>query len=105
MSKDKHSQGSRRDDKWGEGSGGSDRRRMSSGGVFGLISGAEVLQWPVSVSVEWREQQMSDCNNGCLCGNLMPAFKCRKIPNKVRLSLAISDVRLSATLATLAAND
>lgn len=37
------------------GSGGSDRKRMSSGGVFGLISGTEDLQWPVSVSVEWRQ--------------------------------------------------
>lgn len=55
--KDKRSWGSRRDDIRGRretGSGGSDRRRMSSGGVFGLISGAEVLQWPDSVSVEWR---------------------------------------------------
>lgn len=46
------------------------------------------------------EQQMSDYNNGCLCGNLMPAFKCTKIADKVRLCLTIADVRFSATLAS-----
>lgn len=57
LSKDKPSQGSRRDDIRGRretGSGGPDRRCTSSGGVFGLISGAEVLRWPDSVSVECR---------------------------------------------------
>lgn len=76
---------------------------------------AHVLWWGVWVNFRARspavpsfcqrrveiEQQMSDYNNGCLCGNLMPAFNCTKIPNKVRFCLTISDVRLSATLAML----
>lgn len=34
------------------------------------------------------EQQMSDYNNGCLCGNLMPEFKCTKIRNRQSVSLS-----------------
>lgn len=34
------------------------------------------------------EQQMSDCNNGCLCGNMMPAFKCTNIANGQSVSLS-----------------
>lgn len=59
-----------------------------------------VLWWGVWVNFRGRspavasfrecrvEQQMSDYNNGCLCGNLMPAFKCRKTANRQSASLS-----------------
>lgn len=87
MSKDKHSQGSRRDDLREEA-----RQEVET----------HVLWWGVWVNFRGRspavasfrqrraeiEQQMSDYNSGCLCGNLMPAFKCTKIVNGQSASLS-----------------